>query len=141
MNSSIFKKIIVFGLFAIICWIDFVTPSYVIISGFYLLPIALAAFYSDRWTLALILIFSAVINLYMISLIIPGSASIAEKFLSYSAVLLFLGGFGLLALKFESSYKQLKDQSKELSRLALRDQLTNLPNRYSLNMEFEKAIA
>ena len=53
-TSTLVRYSVVVGLTAFICWLDFVTPTYLIITGLYFLPIFLAAWYCDRTILTIV---------------------------------------------------------------------------------------
>jgi diguanylate cyclase (GGDEF)-like protein len=116
------RQAITLGVFALIAWIDFATANYVSVTGFYLLPIVLAARYGDEGTLGLVLGLSTTVSLYMAELAIPPDAPAWSKAMSYCSVLLFFGGIGVLVWRVRDAYARLEKASRT-------DPLTGLANR------------
>ena len=116
--------------FALVAWIDFATPSYVSVTGFYLLPIVIAARYGDEGTFGLVLGLSTTVSLYMAELLLPVDAPAWSRVMSYFSVLLFFGGIGVLVWRIRGAYARLEKAS-------CTDPLTGLGNRRA----FAEALA
>ena len=130
------RVVIALGVFALIAWVDFITPGYVSLTGFYLLPIVIAARYTDEGTLGLLLGLSTTVSLYMAELLIPPGAPGWATAMSYCSVLLFFGGLGFLVWRVRRAYARLEKASRT-------DPLTGLANRRAFidTLELELARA
>ncbi len=122
------------GVFALIAWIDFATPSYVSVTGFYLLPIVVAARYGDEGTFGLVLGLSTMVSLYMAELLLPADAAGWSRAMSYCSVLLFFGGIGVLVWRVRGAYARLEKASRT-------DLLTGLGNRRAFVDALESEVA
>ncbi len=128
------RQAITLGVFALIAWIDFATAAYVSVTGFYLLPIVLAARYGDEGTLGLMLGLSTTVSLYMAELAIPPGAPTWSRAMSYCSVLLFFGGIGFLVWRVRGAYARLEAASRT-------DPLTGLGNRRAFVDTLQQEIA
>ncbi len=101
-------------LLSIIIIIDFVTPPYVLLYGFYIFPIAIAASYSYDVIVYIVLLSASAVNIDMMALIIPPGVPAWAAAISYGAVLVFVWGFGYLAIRVRSAYGQVAENTARL---------------------------
>ena len=117
----------------LLSWLDIVTPDYIFITGFYFLPIFIAAWYCGATITALVVVISIVIGIYSAAQNLPSKALYWEVGLAYSSVLIVFVIFGLQMYFLRSMFNHLHAESRT-------DPLTGLLTRrgFSEAAEFEK---
>jgi diguanylate cyclase (GGDEF)-like protein len=120
------------GLAAVIAVGDMETPAYILMTGYYFIPIGFSAWYCSRWVTTLLTTSSVAVNLYMISEVLPQSVGIGERLFVYSSFAIVLIGFSMVSIELRALVTRLNDESKS-------DPLTGLKNRRSFmaDAEFE----
>jgi diguanylate cyclase (GGDEF)-like protein len=103
-------------------FVDFVTPPPIFLTGFYLLPIGLAVWYSNKIVAALVLLLSLGTSLYMTSIGIPDGTSFWLLVLAYSSPTIVFLGFAELIDRQKIVVQQLLDENRT-------DALTGIRNR------------
>lgn len=120
----------------LISWLDLITPDYIFVTGFYFLPIFIAAWYCGTGITALVVANAIAIGLYSASQNLPSNALYWESGLAYSSVLMVFILFGLQMYFLRSMFNHLHAESRT-------DPLTGLLTRrgFSEATEFETARA
>lgn len=106
----------------LIAWLDFWTPPYIFLIGFYLLPIYLAIWYCSRALVGVVLGISLPTSLYMAALNIPPTEPFWERTLAYISVVIVLIGFVLVMTGLKKSFGRLLEENQT-------DALTGLRSR------------
>jgi len=105
-----------------IAWCDVVTPPYVFMAGFYLLPIFLANWYGEAGFVATVVGVSLSTSMHTLSQTLPQEAPFWHAALAYSSLVIVFVAFSLLMYYLRTLLTQLKDESQT-------DALTGLRSR------------
>lgn len=119
---------------ALVMAIDWLTPPYVLASGFYLLPIWIAAWFCGKPFLTAITAISVISNVSQNARIYPIEVHWWEVALSWFSVGLIMGGFGMTMVVLRNAFDKKTFES-------LTDPLTGILNRRGLFDRFEIEIA
>lgn len=121
-TSTLVRYSVVVGLTAFICWLDFVTPTYLVITGLYFLPIFLAAWYCDRNILIAVFGAATLVNLDMTAQLVAPHAPLWQSALAYASVIIVFAAFALQMRYLKTAFRSLRLESRT-------DALTGLKNR------------
>lgn len=124
----------VVGLTAGVIWGDVATPAYLLMTGYYLIPIAVSAWYCRFWMTVLVTLVSASVNLYMVAGTLPANATVSERLFVYPSFAIIMLAFGLLMLELKLIVQKLHLESTS-------DPLTGLKNRRGFLMTAEYELA
>lgn len=119
---------IVVGLTLLIAYLDYVTPTYTFLIGFYFVPIYLAVWYCGRAVAGIVVAVSMAMSLYMTHQELPANESAWLLALSYASVILVYLSWGALMLYLRSLFARLKAESET-------DALTGLRSRRSFTQQ------
>ena len=111
-------------LLALVSWVDFFTPLYISLTGFYFVPIYLAIWYGRRVAAVAVIVVSVGISLYMATKNLPAGAPFWHSVLAYGSFVIVFSGFGALIFYLKSLFTRLQDESQT-------DALTGLRSRRS----------
>lgn len=113
---------VIFAMAGLVSFIDFVTPPSVFLTGFYLLPIGLAVWYSPIVVTASVFVVSLGTSLYMVFHGLPESAPFWQLVLAYLSPVIVLLSFAGLIFRQKIIMQKLLDESRT-------DALTGIRNR------------
>ena len=116
------RQVSIMTLTLVIAWCDIVTPPYVFVAGFYLLPIFLANWYGASGLVVAVVGVSIGTAMNTMSQTLPQSAPIWQAVLAYSSLVTVFVAFSILISSLRSLLMQLKEESQT-------DALTGLRSR------------
>lgn len=128
------RVVIVIGLTLLIAYLDYVTPAYAFLIGFYFVPIYLAVWYCGRAVAAIVMAVSVAMSLYMTKQDMPVDESTWLLALSYASVSLVYLSWGALIFYLRSMFARLMAESET-------DSLTGLRSRKSFTQQAQLELA
>ena len=113
---------LILAMLGLVAFVDVVTPPSVFLTGFYLLPIGLAVWYSTIVVTTAVLVLSLATSLYMVFHGLPASVPVWQLLLAYLSPVIVLLSFAGLIYRQKLMMQKLLDESYT-------DVLTGIRNR------------
>jgi diguanylate cyclase (GGDEF)-like protein/PAS domain S-box-containing protein len=108
--SEINRNVFVLGLLIGLIWLDFITPSYLLLTGFYLFLIFISVWYCNKTTLLTVGVLSVVTLSYMTGMDIPKGTSFTNIAYAYSSLFVTFFGFIGILINLKSVFERLEDE-------------------------------
>jgi len=119
-SPSWFRCTAILTLTLLIAWADVVTPPYIYMTGFYLLPIFLAVWYVGNGMVALVVVISTGTTLHTQLLLLPAEAPLWHVVLALTSIVLVFTTYSLLILYLRRLLLRLQEESHTDSLTGLR---------------------
>jgi diguanylate cyclase (GGDEF)-like protein len=130
-----FRLMLAYASIVIIIWLDIVTPISVIMTGFYYIPIIIAAWFCGPWTTVIMTVLSAAVSIEMRSELIRGQELFAQA-LGYGSLVISFTLISAIMYLVHIIFCRLREENET-------DHLTNIGNRRkvltALQTEFTRA--
>jgi len=119
-SPSWFRCGTILALTLLIAWADVVTPPYIYMTGFYLLPIFLAVWYEGNGLVTLVVVISTATSLHTQLLLLPTEAPVWHVVLALTSIVIVFTTYSLLILYLRRLLLRLQAESHTDSLTGLR---------------------